>query len=93
MEITTEPREKGNAGELVLPKVAIDIINALPKFESNPYVFAGRSCTHFSDYSNAKRRFDAEIEDVEPWTIHDLRRTARSLMSRASVRSDIAVSE
>jgi integrase len=24
------------------------------------------------------------------WTIHDLRRTARSLMSRAGVRSDIA---
>ena len=25
-----------------------------------------------------------------PWTIHDLRRTARSLMSRAGVRPDIA---
>jgi integrase len=88
--IPTEPREKGNAGELVLPKVAIDIINALPKFASNPYVFAGRGSSHFSDYSNAKRVFDAKLEDVEPWTIHDLRRTARSLMSRAGVRSDIA---
>lgn len=27
---------------------------------------------------------------LEPWVLHDLRRTARSLMSRAGVRSDVA---
>ena len=27
---------------------------------------------------------------MPPWVIHDLRRTARSLMSKASVRADIA---
>jgi integrase len=30
------------------------------------------------------------LPDMQPWTIHDLRRTARSLMSRAGVRPDIA---
>lgn len=32
----------------------------------------------------------AKVEPFPRWTIHDLRRTARSLMSRAGVRSDFA---
>ncbi|MGO8496848.1 tyrosine-type recombinase/integrase [Rhizobium ruizarguesonis] len=37
-----------------------------------------------------ERGDDPEKVKVEPWTVHDLRRTARSLMSRAGVRPDIA---
>ena len=37
--IRTEPREKGNAGRLRLPQVALDIIAAQPRIEGNPYVF------------------------------------------------------
>ncbi|UGY27307.1 integrase arm-type DNA-binding domain-containing protein [Bradyrhizobium septentrionale] len=53
----------------------------------------------FSGFSKAKRALDAEIakrrkaDEREPmpnWTLHDLRRTARSLMSRAGVQSDHA---
>jgi integrase len=40
--IKTEAREKGNAGELVLPQVALDIVSAQPRLASNPYVFAGQ---------------------------------------------------
>jgi len=52
-------------------------------------VFAGRGDGHFSGWSPCKRSFDAKAK-VEPWVIHDLRRTARSLMSRAGVRPDVA---
>lgn len=38
----------------------------------------------------AERGDDPEKVKIEPWVIHDLRRTARSLMSRAGVRPDIA---
>ena len=72
MGITTEPREKGNAGELVLPKVAIDIINTLPKFESNPYVFAGRSCRAFSvtpRTPNATLMPRSKMSSLGPFTI------------------------
>jgi integrase len=61
------------------------------------------STTHgakpFSGYSKAKKALDAEIakrrdaEGRDPmprWTLHDLRRTARSLMSRAKVPADHA---
>jgi integrase len=53
----------------------------------------------FSGFSKAKRALNAEIaanrknsgQDVMPrWTLHDLRRTGRSLMSRAKVPSDHA---
>ena len=86
--IATEAREKGNAGELVLPEMALNIINAQTRFTSNPYVFAGRGDTHINGWSRSKRQFGAKLS--EPWTIHDLRRTARSLMSRAGVRPDIS---
>jgi integrase len=88
--IATEPREKPNAGELVLPETALNIINAQPRYGSNPYVFAGRGDSHITGWTWSKSKFDAKLEDVEPWTIHDLRRTARTLMERAGVRPDIA---
>ena len=53
----------------------------------------------FSGFSKAKRSLDKAIADLRKrekrrpmahWTLHDLRRTARSLMSRAGVPADIA---
>ena len=53
----------------------------------------------FSGYSKAKRALDAAVAGLRKsdkrkplphWTLHDLRRTARSLMSRAGVSADIA---
>jgi integrase len=40
--------------------------------------------------SNYKAAFDKALPPLEHWTLHDLRRTARSLMSRAGVPSDHA---
>ena len=94
--IPKEPREKDNAGSLVLPKMALDIIDAQPQLGENPFVFAGRGDNAFNGYSKLKRRFDAALPHakgkpvVGEWTIHDLRRSFRSLLSRAAVRPDIA---
>ena len=38
----------------------------------------------------ALREQDPEAKPLPNWTLHDLRRTARSLMSRAGVNTDIA---
>jgi integrase len=93
--IATEAREKGNARELVLPDAALEIIKTQPRFESNPYVFAGRGNAHFGGYSKAKAAFDAKVKSAAscgfaPWRLHDLRRTAKSLMARAGIRPDIS---
>lgn len=89
-EIPIEEREKGNAGALKLPALALDIIKAQPKLHGNPYVFAAsRGDGPLNGFSRAKVAFDKRC-GVTGWTLHDLRRTSRSLMSRAEVRPDIA---
>jgi integrase len=90
--IPAEKREKGNAGELKLSRAALDIIEAQPRYPDNPYVLVAPSRTdvHYSGNARAKETFDARLPAMPHWQLHDLRRTARSLMSRAGVRPDIA---
>src|SRR5262249_24880197 len=69
-----------------------------PRIAGNPYVFAGNprgrrkaGPAAFNGYSEGKRALDAKLPpDMPPWVLHDLRRTARSLMARAGVLPDVA---
>jgi len=90
--IATEPREKANAGVLVLPELAMEIIDRQRSVtRNNPFVFPGEGKGRFGAFSFYKRKLDRMLPEGMPsWTIHDLRRTARSLMSRAGVRPDHA---
>jgi len=85
--IRTEPREKGNPGQLRLPKLALDIIAKQPRL--NAYVFSGRGEGPIASSGYHKAQFD-KLCGVEDWRVHDLRRTARSLMARAGVQTEIA---
>ncbi|MCZ6863811.1 MAG: site-specific integrase [Alphaproteobacteria bacterium] len=87
--IPTEDREKGNGGALMLPEIAVDIIRSQKRISGNAYVFPARGGGHFNAYGPRKKSLDAKAQ-IAPWVIHDLRRTARSLMARAGVRSEIA---
>jgi integrase len=88
-DIPTEPREKGNGGALLLPEVAQEIIRSQKRVGGNPYVFPGRGDVHFNAFSPCKRSID-ERAQIASWTVHDLRRTSRSLMARAGVPTEIA---
>ena len=72
-----------------LAKAAIDTIHDQPRFVGNPYVLAGQGSGPWEPSSKLKRRLD-EQSGVKGWRLHDLRRTARSLMSRAGVQSEHA---
>ncbi len=52
-------------------------------------VFPGGTGSPFNAWGKSKAALDA-ASGTSGWTLHDLRRTARSLMSRAGVRPDIA---
>jgi integrase len=83
-------REKGHAGVLQLPPLAVKIIRSQPRFVSNEYVFAGRRPGEpIAGFAPLHTAFKARC-GVDGWTLHDLRRTARSLLSRTAVRPDIA---
>jgi integrase len=74
--------------ELIRPlsKAVRDLLDTLPR--KSDYVFAGRNGA-FRGHSRGKTRLDTD-SGVTGWRIHDLRRTARSLMSRAGVSKDHA---
>lgn len=70
-----------------LSRQAQAILESLPK--AGPFVFTTNGATPISNFSNFKRQLD-KASGTKGWTLHDLRRTARSLMSRAGVPSDHA---
>jgi integrase len=53
------------------------------------FVFPTRNGKPITDFGKYKLEFD-KASGVKGYTLHDLRRTARSLMSRAGVNADIA---
>jgi integrase len=83
-----------------LTRAVRDAIGKRPtNFQKRPFVFSATGAKPFGDYARIKSCLDEAIAAVraetgrEPmphWTLHDLRRTARSLMSRAGVSSDHA---
>jgi hypothetical protein len=86
--IPGEARAKGTGGALALPDMAVKIIESLPRFDS-PYVFAAtRGQGRIIGFSKGKVRID-RLSNTSGWALHDLRRTSRSLMSRAGVASDV----
>lgn len=94
--IPTEKREKGNAEKLRLPPLALEIIKAQRQVAGNNYVFPGRGRVHMTGFSPLKRALDAKIAEANggaplpAWTLHDCRRTSKSLMSRAGVMPHVS---
>jgi integrase len=64
------------------------VIAKMPKV-SDTFVFSADGVHPLSDRVRPKKQLDA-ASGTSGWRLHDLRRTARSLMSRAGVPSDHA---
>jgi integrase len=77
--------------ELLIPLsvAAQTVLAKVPKVGSSDLVFTTDGQRPLSGFSKFKQNLDKAC-GVTAWTLHDLRRTARSLMSRAGVTSDIA---
>jgi integrase len=98
--IPSEKREKGTVGTagagdtIKLPRMAFDIIGQQPRVAGNPYVFAGRGNNPANAFHDHKQVLDkklrAKLPNMPHWVLHDLRRTARKLMTRAGIRPDVA---
>jgi len=88
----TIPAERYKTGtEVTLPlsSAAMKVLAEIPRIEGCDFVFATDGRTPISGFSTFKLKFDIAC-GVKNWRLHDLRRTSRSLMSRAGVNSDIA---
>jgi integrase len=80
-----------------LGKIAKAILEGIPHLKDNPYVFPasrdrfkGKPATVFAGWGKGKIDFDQELAKkgavVEPYTLHDLRRTFSSGMARLGVQ-------
>jgi integrase len=74
---------------LPLSTAAMKVLAELPRIQDCEYVFTNGGRLPLTNFSNAKLRFDLAC-GVKDWRLHDLRRTSRSLMSRAGVNADTA---
>lgn len=95
----TIPAENSKSGRIhVVPlsKTAVQILQAVPEFTKGDCLWSTTSgAAPINGFSKTKRRIDAETlkrrnvagveENLPGWTIHDLRRTAATLMAKAGV--------
>jgi integrase len=72
----------------VIP-LSVLAVGVLPPNRGGEFVFSKNGHQAIGGYERHKRAID-DASGVKGWVIHDLRRTARSLMSRAGVASDHA---
>jgi hypothetical protein len=70
-----------------LSKTAQEIVAAQPKL--GDFVFSVTGDRPLTGFAERKAAFDKACE-VTGWRLHDLRRTARTLLSRAGINADIA---
>src|SRR5262249_38562 len=72
-----------------LSVAAQKILAAMPVLPGGDYVFSADGASELGNWDARKARFNAAC-GVRGWVIHDLRRAARTVLSRAGVSSDIA---
>jgi integrase len=96
------PRErfKSDAEHIVaLSDDAIAVLQQLPQFTTD-YLFSGRSGGRINSFNKAKLKLDREMLAIlreanpaavlEPFVIHDLRRTCRTRLSALKVQDQVA---
>lgn len=93
--LATAPREKPNVGRIALPRLALDIIESQPRLNNNPFVFAGsRKQGEFNSFGQhaiaLNKMMREKLPDLPEFTLHDLRRTFRTRLSRIGVDREVA---
>ncbi len=60
------------------------LLNSLPRFADSDYVFTANGHKHVTAWWLAKEKLDAMVK-IEPWRVHDLRRTVATGLQRLGV--------
>lgn len=95
--------KNGRAHLVPLPPLAREILKSVPRITKCDYVFSTNGKTPISGFSKYKSRLDATMlaaanpkkgksrgkVEIEPWRIHDLRRTASSGMASIGIQPHI----
>jgi integrase len=83
-------RSKNRRAHVVpLPPLARRIIAGQRRLDGTDLIFTANRRTPIAGWGRAKRALDAAVGANEPWTLHDLRRTAATNLGDLGVRSDV----
>ena len=82
--------KSGRANALPLPPAAMAILTSLPDHGADGFVFSTTNgAKPASNFAKNKRALD-EASGTSGWTLHDLRRTARTKLSEIGIDRDTA---
>ena len=93
------PRDEGDrknkkVSVVPLSRLTREILDAVTIIDDGDYVFSLNGSSSINSWSKYKgkvhRQMVAALGKVEPWQWRDLRRTARTLMSRAGISTEIS---
>ena len=92
-----ERTKNGEAHDVPLTEAVISIFKSLPQIAGEGFVFTNTGVTPVSGFSRAKASIDKlmaeaaarQASTIEPWTLHDLRRTCASGMASLKIAPHI----
>ncbi len=88
--IRADRTKSGRESEVPLSSLALEGLDALPRFAGGDFVFTTTSGRRpVSGFSKMKARTD-DLSDVTGWRLHDLRRTARTGLAELGVPQIVA---
>ena len=88
--IGAERAKNGQAHTVHLSPAAQTILKKLPRRSDSDFVFTTTGKSAVSGFSKAKARLD-RLSDVAEWRLHDLRRTAATMMAERLELSHVVV--
>jgi len=78
--------KNGKEHAVALSPAAVEVLSSAPRVAGRDLVFSAAS-----GFGRAKRQLDAAMGDhVVPWVLHDLRRTATTIMARLGIAPHVA---
>jgi integrase len=87
------PKERAKNGRallLPLPQMALDIIATVPERVGRDHLFGERAASGFTHWGLSKSGLDKRLAGkVAEWKLHDLRRTAATLMADLGVQPHV----
>jgi integrase len=100
LALPSERTKNGKAFDVLLPPMAREIIRGVRRIEGSDYVFTTNGRTPTGSWSRIKKMLDdamrAEAKKehgmevtIEPFVLHDLRRTAASGMASIGIRTEV----
>jgi integrase len=79
----------GAVHEVPLTPTLVALLGELPRVQGCPYVFTNDGRRPLQSFSLPKQKLDA-ASGVSGWTLHDLRRTGRTLMANLEIDDGVA---